>query len=199
MQLVKDKTLLLFGRSPFINKIRGYIPKLIENYHSVGINSFCETFPSVEYTAFFDDVPFRLSDETTIVTNIRYAQDKNRKFYEACINHKKAEYYLISRDKSRFSEDSKTLNFFYHTPTMVLNWAYLKGFENVILAGVDLVGGIGHFDNPKFIPNWKPQDLEDAREHLETVCTKYLNIYQLNPESNLKLPKINIEELMLWD
>ena len=51
-----DKTLILFGRSPFINEIAQYIPDLCNKYHTMGCNYFCDTFPMVEYVIFYDDI-----------------------------------------------------------------------------------------------------------------------------------------------
>ena len=51
-----DKTLILFGRSPFINKIAEYIPELCNKYHTMGCNYFVNSFPEVEYVVFYDDL-----------------------------------------------------------------------------------------------------------------------------------------------
>lgn len=40
------------------------------------------------------------------------------------------------------------------------------------------------------------ESIKRAKNHLETVATKYLKIYQLNPNSYLNLPKIKMEDLL---
>jgi len=181
--------LIIFGRSPYINKIRGYIPELIKKHTTIGINTFCETFPDVDYVCFYDDIAPKV-EYSVIITDIK---NKDRNAADI-IKKYPSELYNIKKDDWTFSEDKKTLHLCVHTPSMALNWAYLHGYKDVVLAGVDLIPDTKHFDSEKKIfPN---ESIEVARRHLETVAPKYLNVYQLNPDSYLKLPKITMEELL---
>ena len=83
---------------------------------------------------------------------------------------------------------------------MALNWAYKKGFKTVVLAGIDLIVNTKHFDKDT-TPDADGPDFTDsailrARTHLTDVAQKYLKIYQLNPESNIELPKISLKDLL---
>lgn len=181
--------LIIFGRSPYINDIKEYIPELIIKHTTIGINYFCDTFPDVDYVCFYDDIQPKVKD-STIITDINNSENP-------LIKTHRHELYYIKKDSWRFSEDKSTLNFCVHTPSMALNWAYLKGYKDVVLAGVDLIPNTKHFDNERLI--FPKESIDVARKHLETIVPKYLNIYQLNPNSYLNIPKISMEELLNAD
>lgn len=193
MALNKEDTLILFGRSPFINQIRNYIPDLIKNWHTMGINYFCDTFPDVEYVLFYDDIVPNVKD-SVIVTDKQNYENENRKSYQLCRTHQKIELYKIQEKRNRFSEEEGTLSYCAHSPSIALDWAYQKGFKNVVLVGIDLVRGTKHFDSEDYI--FGEYAIQAARKHLVNIATKYLNIFQLNPESDLGLEKIGIDDLL---
>ena len=188
-----DDTLILFGRSPFINQIKDYIPKLIKKYHTMGCNYFCNTFPEVEYVIFYDDIVPNVID-STIVTDRQNWENEHKKSCQLCRSHPKIELYKIQEDRNRFSEEEGTLSYCAHSPSIALDWAYQKGFNNVVLAGIDLVRGTKHFDSEDYI--FGENAILAARKHLQFIATRYLNIYQLNPESDFLLEKIALEALL---
>lgn len=181
--------LIIFGRSPYINEIKEFIPELIKKHTTIGINYFCNTFPDVDYVCFYDNIIPDVK-HSTIITSYKNAEKEPRNL----IYSHPYELYHIKKDDGTFSEEPSTLNFCVHTPSMALNWAYLKGYKDVVLAGVDLIPNTKHFDSVKLI--FPQESIDLARKHLETVVPKYLNVYQLNPNSYLKLPKISMEELL---
>lgn len=181
--------LIIFGRSPFINEIRDEIPLLIKKHTTMGINYVCNTFPDVDYVMYYDNIRPNVKN-STIITSFKNAEKENADLIYA----HKYELYNIRRNGDTFSEEPTFLHFCVHTPSMALNWAYLKGYKDVVLAGIDLIPNTLHFDENK--PIFEEKTIITARNHLENVATKYLNIYQLNPNSDLKLPKISMEELL---
>lgn len=195
-----DDTLILFGRSPFINEIKNDIPELIKKYHTMGCNYFCETFPNVEYVIFYDDITPKVKPESTIITNVRHYCDETKNCYKLCHTHKNIEFYTINKVKYDFCFGDSRLNFWIHTPSMALNWAYRKGFKNVIIAGIDLIINTPHFDKDTApdinYPNFTDSSISEAREHLTKVASRYLNLYQLNPNSDMQMNKISIKELL---
>jgi len=195
-----EKTLILFGRSPYINEIKNEIPLLIQKYHTMGCNYFCESFPDVEYVVFYDDIAPKVKPESTIITNVKHYVDDTKVCYNLCRNHKNIELYTINKDFESFTTGDSKLNFCIHTPSMALNWAYKKGFETVILAGIDLIKNTPHFDADTTpdatCPNFNDSAINRARRHLTEVASRYLKIYQLNPKSDIELEKITIKELL---
>lgn len=182
-----DDTLILFGRSMYINKIKKYIPGLIQKYDTLGINSFYESYPDVNAVIFYDKTaaPSRQIDNLIIT---------DRKNADVVIHQKNTELYEVITNRPEFSDKQGVINFYYFTSSMAINWAYLKGYKNVILCGIDLMNN-KHFDS-----DFK-SDLSDGvqaltKKYMEDVCTKYINLFQLNPESDLKIPKIQIKQLL---
>ena len=195
-----DTTLILFGRSPYINEIKNEIPLLIKKYHTMGCNYFCETFPDVEYVVFYDDISPKVKAESIIITNVKHYFDETKVANKLCREHKNIEFYTINKDDNDFSTGDSRLNFCIHTPSMALNWAYKNGFKTVILAGIDLIKVTPHFDADTApdatCPNFNDSAIERARKHLTDVASRYLKIYQLNPKSDIELEKITIRELL---
>lgn len=195
-----EDTLILFGRSPFINEIADYIPKLCNKYHTMGCNYFCNSFPQVEYVIFFDDINPKVNNNHTIITNVLYLRRKNANCRNLLESHEKKELYVLHKNKKDFASDINSLNFCIHTPSIAFDWANKKGFKNVVIAGIDLTLVNQHFDY-KTTPDGDGHTFQDksllmAREHLYNVAAKKLNIFQLNPKSDLKIPKISIEILL---
>lgn len=196
--MLKDDTLILFGRSPFIKKISKQIPTLCEKYHTMGCNYFCNSFPMVEYVIYHDDICPDIKEHQTVVTNVLYLRRKSNS-REVLEKHDKKELYVVHRNGKGFAPDATSLNFYLHTPSMALDWAYKKGFKNVVLAGIDLTLERTHFDY-KTTPDqnghtFKEDTLYNCRRHLKEIAGKYLNIYQLNPDNDIEIPKISIAEL----
>lgn len=196
-----DTTLILFGRSPFINLIADYIPELCEKYHTMGCNYFVNSFPMVEYAIFYDDIVPDVQSFTKVITNIAYRYDNSKRCNKLLRTHGHCNLYKILRNSDKFSKKPSTLHFCIHTPSMALNWAWFKGFKNVVIAGIDLtLENRLHFDKD-LAPDANSNDFNDiaikiARNHIENIATKHLNIFQLNPESDLNLKKIAIKELL---
>ena len=181
--------LIIFGRSPYINEIKDYIPNLIKKNTTMGINYFCNTYPDVDYVCFYDNIVPNVKASTIITSYKNIEKAPARMIYAHPY-----ELYHIKRNHTEFSNDKSTLSFCVHTPSMALNWAYQKGYKEVVLAGIDLIPQTKHFDEDKLI--FPDNAVKLARHHLENVATKYLKIYQLNPDSDLNLPKIKMEDLL---
>lgn len=192
-------TLILFGRSPFINKIRDKVPEIIKKYITMGCNYFCESFPEVDYVIFYDDICPKVKN-STIVTQYEYFKYKKHKCAQLIPDYPKKELYMVIKNDYIFTSVPNSLYFHFHTPSMALNWAWQKGFKNVVLAGIDLINHTPHFDCKTApdadYPKWFDSDLVKAKRHIKEVAGRYLNIYQLNPESDMEVEKITIEELL---
>lgn len=190
-----DETLILFGRSPFILQIKDFIPLLCERYHTMGCNYFCESFKEVENVIFYDDLVPKVQPYHRIITNIDYYNNELSNCYSLLHNHQNKELYKIFRAYD-FSKKPDTLHMCMHTPSLALNWAWLKGFKNIVLAGIDLNIDIKeHFDSEQNC-TLNQSAMRLARYHIEKVAQNFLNIYQLNIESTIKIPKLEISKLV---
>jgi len=197
MMLDKETTLVLFGRSPYINKIANYVPDLCKKYPTIACNTFVNVFPCVENVIFFDNICPDFKEYHNVICPIKRSF-KGSKAYEKLLNHSKKELYQCSNGTFEFKESliSNCLSVYYHTPTMAMNWAYLKGYKTVILAGVDLIRNTEHFDNPRQILSWSEERTALCKKHIEYVNEKHLKLYNLNPNANMDIPRITIGELL---
>lgn len=172
----------------FINDIKEYIPELIKSYDTMGINTVHESFPDIKYVIFYDKIAApKICIENKIITDIKNQSEVS--------NQKNVELYNVITNREEFSTTQGFLNFYFFTSSMAINWAYLNGYKNVVLAGIDLMNN-KHFDNELHNPVYSDGVQLKTKVYMENICQKYINLFQLNPESDLKLPKISIHELL---
>lgn len=192
-----DNEIILFGRNMFINEVREFIPSLIDKFHTIACNQFVNSFENVENVIFFDDIaPIKsVKPHHNIITDIRLIRNKNARCYEWLKKHQKKELYLIDHQQY-FSRSGRHLAFFFHTPSMALNWCYQKGFKTVYLCGVEISEDTRHFD-VNYNACWTDRKRLQARKILEKEYTKHLNIIQLDKKSTLDLKKTDIKELLI--
>lgn len=181
----------------FINEVREYIPDLLINFHSIACNQFVNSFGGVENVIFFDDIlPISgVKPHHNLITDVRLSRNPKYKCYEWLNNHDKKELYLID-NQTDFTERERHLAFFFHTPSMALNWCYKKGFKTVYLCGVEISEDTRHFDS-NYPACWTDRKRLQARKILEKEYTKHLNIIQLDKKSTLDLKKTDIKELLI--
>ena len=193
------ETLILFGRSPYINKVKDKIPALIEKYDTMGCNYFCESFPDVKYVIFYDNLAPKVKN-STIVTQSKYFNDKKFNAAQKYPDYPKKELYTVIKNSDTLAETPGVLHFHFHTPSMAMNWAYQKGYKNVVLVGIDLINKTPHFDmdiTPDIdYPQWYDKDLVKAKRHIKEVIGRYINVYQTNPESDMDIYRISIDALL---
>ena len=125
-----DNEIILFGRDMFINEVREYIPNLIDKFHTIACNQFVNSFENVENVIFFDDIsPIEhVKPYHNLITDMRLIRNKKARCYEWLKNHQKKELYLIDY-QPYFSRSDRHLSFFFHTPSMALNWCYKKSIR----------------------------------------------------------------------
>lgn len=191
--ILSNDTVIIFGRSPFVNEIRSEIPKLCRKFFSIGCNYFVESFPCVNAVIFYDDITPRFFNNQLLITQRKYAEDAEYKCHELCRTHKHSEFYDVKRTPDGLSGDPGKLNFWFHTPSMALNWAHQKGYSRAILAGIDLDIGTPHFDDGS-VPEWEINGLLDARSQFERLCVEFGEVLQLNPECTLDIAKASCSD-----
>lgn len=192
-----DDTLVIFGCSPYINGIKRYIPQICKKWHTMGCNDFCNTFKDVEFVIFNDkNAKPNFQKNHIVVTNFactNYNTEIGKKLY----NHRyKDLYYVVPSKNLQEKIEERKLSIYHHTPTMAINWAYLHGFKNVVLIGVDLINNTGHFYDNDFKLSWDENRINEAVKHLENIDGKYLNIYKTNAKNEINVPLIKIGDLI---
>lgn len=189
---------IIFGRSPYINTIRDKIPSLQERYDCIGINSFPVSFPNCPYWGIHDLVGLR---------HLKEFEEKWGKPYEGLL--------LTQQQHQKTVESIGKFNCWYYTPALraividleshlvgfseitlscVLNWCLKQGYTNIYLAGHSLTNKWDYFDSPNVFRQCDSK-IYNARSYIYDMA-KFVNIYQLDPNNDMKLPKYNIDWLI---
>ena len=97
------------------------------------------------------------------------------------------------------NKNEKWLGFCLYTCSSAVNFAYLKGYENVYLIGIDLEENNKPFTHWHGITNTinvSPSSAKEAKEYLYRY-KKLLNMYQVNPKvaKQWQIPYCRIERL----
>lgn len=174
-----NKSVIIFGSAPYYDKIKPFIPELIQKYDTVGINDRQLQFPFKiwafvdDFTPFIEQVkPF----ETAITRQCR--RSGVPKEYQ-----NKFEYFGNAGSHIIHSLDHKALCIHWYTITFVLNYVYLKGYKDVYLAGIEHPESCSHYGGGNirdFIYKYK----------------EYMNLYQLDTESTMDLEKRSVKDLL---
>jgi len=196
----KSNTAIIFGCSPFINKIsENGINYLIENYYHIGLNNFIHKYLNVKNILFsdygtYDFIKDSINNQNIIMSQTAYHHNFE---LENKTKPKNIEYIFDARSEV-FHDLSKNMLCMYKTSALpAINYAYFKGYKNIILCGVDLTENWNHFYSEQNSSNdiiRMPKRIRKMRE-LVYRFKEYINLYQLNPESDLDIGKINIGDL----
>lgn len=190
----KNNTAIIFGCSPFINKIsKDKINYFIDNYYHIGLNYFITKYPNIKNILYYDggvypNIKKYITNQNIIASKFAFNIDSktepvpqnNLYIYDKSIEFVND----INLNKLAFNKNS------CHP---AINYAYLMGYKNIVLCGIDLTSNWSHFYNDSNnIQNIKY--INKVRNYLY-LLKNYVNLYQLNPESDLDIKKINIGDL----
>ena len=183
--------IIIFGCSPFINKIKSVIPKLQNKYDTIGINDFPVYYPNVKHWFVFDDGTYN-----TIKNNYKnqlihapncLAERLKANGIENVEGFKPDSYYCEEM------EDSLYFNTF--SITCAIHWCIRKGYKNIYLAGVDIDDTHWRHFFDERTHQMAEETLKDGIKAIYRL-KQYINIYQLNPANKLNLLKTSIKELL---
>jgi len=172
------KTLVLFGRSPFINKVD--VNRIIAAGHdTAGCNDFAAQF-EVKTSWCMDKYIEPKSEKTTVFTRVRnnVPVPPGTCPIRVCSGLGP----LLTKE---FDGDYQKLNWVRFTPCLILNWALLEGYTEVYLVGIDHIPTdtqFEHFDgiDSEHGRNLNPEMHEAFRAYV-AECAKHMKIYQTNP------------------
>ena len=191
MQFQKNDTCIIFGSSPFINIIGSEkINLLIKNYTTFGINLIPYMGYKTNYWVWSDygmynNIKHLLHDYKIIVS---------KEVYEREINDKINPEYVFDGVSEIQHGFNNNLCIFKTSAHPAINYAYLLGFKNIILVGIDLTSDWNHFYP---YGNIKRTDkrIKRIRNKLYEF-KKHVNLYTLNKDSDLEIEKIKFEDLI---
>ena len=166
------KTLVLFGRSPFINQVDA--AAIASHYETAAINQApCR----VDYLfSLFDDFP--ANDPSTIVFG-HWQRDTPAGATKLSLQPSR-EPLLTNESRGGFP----LVGIFAFSATAALNWAILQGYERVYLVGID------HVESDTCFHHWDGSDSPNTRlqpcahqdlKQFVYACAAHIEIYQTNP------------------
>jgi hypothetical protein len=186
------KDIIIFGSSPFINEIRDYIPALQEKYVTVGLNMFPAYYPNVNHWFFFDD-----SGIDALRLYYKGQKIHTRKGLKGHLDLLKITNHECFEPVGCILEEKKdSLLFCNYTITSALHWCVRNNFENVYFAGIEMDSEIWYHFYDLMTKHYS--NLRYQKEAVEWFykLQEQINIFQLNPENTLKLPKKEVKALL---
>lgn len=194
MQLTKSNTCIIFGSSPFIKEFgEDKIKYLQDNYTTFGINVFPIIHNNNTYWIWSDYDAYRMykkslkEGQKIIVSQEVYTR-------EILPENIHTPEYIFEGVPDIQHEFNNKLAIYKTTAHCAINYAYLLGFKNVILCGVDLTTNWKHFYGGKEFKR-TPVRINKIRNKLYEF-KQYVNLYTLNNSSDLEIDRIDFSELV---
>lgn len=187
------KPILIIGDSPFLGEIENKLHYLLELYPSLGINNAIRRYNIQSHI--FQDMKF------VTLTN-RYSEIKTVSLFMYGDAIQKENKELIDSYTFNFKKDTcadllkgSRLAWCGFTHDYAISYCITKGYTDIILAGTaDFIGKQHYITSEIFSPSEKLVRL--SKKFIEEICTQRANIYTLNPNSSLDIPKIDIDSLL---
>lgn len=160
--------LIIFGRSPFINKIN--FDKIdYDRFDICCINGSPPMLKRIDYVVSADDfcIPYVRPESEWVSVHSGWK---------------------LIKHEARIIQQEKELSWKHLSSDLAVNFALLRGYKTIYLAGIDLVEDNKPFYHWDGVMNKRPQSAAGARDEKEFI--KLLgrrfgaNIYQLNPDSD---------------
>ena len=184
-------TIVIVGRSEWLTTHIAELHTLVELFLTIGINNINPDFEPT-YTIVADDpepVIKNIIDnnlKTTILTGFY-----NFRLVPPNIPMQGFQYETLNKN-FKWNINDNILPYCGFTHDLAIAYCIKKGFTDILLFGAcDFTSQ--HYDNSdKFKYSQKLRD--NSLYFIENICTKYSNIYTMNPESNLQVPHITMKE-----
>ena len=171
------KAVVLAGTSPFAYQHRDLVPAIHKKIPIIGLNHFPERiYNPVDYWFLLDSFNpefYKYINKQKIVTQAF-----------TCIGDYPYYFKYVNSESFQF-EKNGFLGGALNAAIFALNFAYVEGFRNVYLFGVDFAG-------------WRDEAYCRAcREYVEEINTvEGFSIKTLNPDSSINIEHINMEVLL---
>lgn len=190
------KEFLIIGGSPFVNTVD--LKRIdLNRFDILCINRPVHNIP-VHYLIAHDQ------DFRAVHTQEEVKQIKEQGLNPVFIAPKTEFIHSTTGWKSKYNIinhniNEKQLGFCLYTCSSALNFAYLKGYKNIYLVGIDLEENNKPFSHWHGVTNTKEVPISCAKQAKEYLYRykKYLNLYQCNPNvsKDWDIPYYPIDQL----
>lgn len=189
----KNNTIIIVGRSEIVGAKYKYLLYFNELYPTIGINNINPEFQPT-YTMFVDTKMGPIYNiinnniDTTILTGLHNLNKIPTGIKTQWFKH------VVIGSACTKPFDGDTLYFSGFTHDVAISYAIQQRYKNVILFGAADFTDI-HYDNKtKF--NRGEGISRQSINFIENVCSKFCNLYTINPNSRLNIGRISIERLL---
>ena len=173
------KTLIMFGRSPFVPTVD--VDRLISLYDTMGFNNFASHYP-VTTSWCVDAYVKPMSDRTEVFGRV----DRPGQYPEGVTLIQPLIYpYPLVPERRDPTNNALELGWRKFSPCLGINWAILQGYTDICFVGIDHVPTDTKFKHFDGIDNKHGQNMSELmhtrfREYVENA-TKHIRIWQTNP------------------
>lgn len=183
--------ILVIGRSEIIND--KLLSEISELFITIGINNTNISFHPT-YTISVDAPSYVINhvgnfDKDTIFLASFYNINRIPPTIKAMVYDYKS---IDLSCNTPYSGD--TLHYCGFTHDVAVSFCIQQGYKNIVLVGAADFTNYHYDDNKPFIRSKRLE--ENSIRFLEDVCAKHCNLYTINPNSKLKVPRITIGELI---
>ena len=194
---MNKNSILVIGGSPFVNTVD--LPRIdTDRFDVLAINRQPLNIPCHYLVAYDEDFTACHTQE-----EVQNALKKNLNPVFIAPKTKfiaKASGWKFKKDYISHNYEEKTLGFCMYTCSSAVNFAYLKGYKNVYLIGIDLAEDNKPFSHWHGIQNLKEVPIhcaKQAKEYIYQFKKLGMNIFQVNPEVKeiWYIPYYDIENL----
>ena len=187
-----ENAVIIVGDSPYLASINDSLRYILDRYDSIGINNSIRLYNIKEHI-FQDEKFIKLTNkypEIKVVTLYTYGDmiKPNKELYNSFT-------FDFKKNTEKDLLKDRKLAWCGFTHDYAISYCIIKGYKNIILAGTaDFIGGGHYATNEEF--NYAEKLKGYSKKFIEEVCTKRANIYTLNPDSFLSIPRIELQKLL---
>ena len=194
MIIKQDEIAIILGDSPFLNEVQDKIQPVLDRYFSVGINRVINKFHTNVQVCIDERIIPVANQHPEIPTVSLYLWgDMIQKENKELLNM--FTYSFRGKQTYDLVKDNK-LAWCGFTHDYAISYCVYKGWKNIFLIGAaDFTQGT-HFSNEDTF-NPAESIIVNSKRFIEEVCTKKANIFTCNPKSQLKIPRVPIERLIV--
>ncbi len=171
-----SKEIIIFGRSPFINKIN--FDKIDYNRFDICcINECLSKLKRIDYVVSADAfcTPYIRPETEWISSNNGWKIVKSERIIQ----------------QERTLPDGRVeqqLSWKHLSADLAVNFAIMRGYKVIYLAGIDLIEGLEkqyHYNRTPYNHRYMDETHRSEKEYIKKLCEDAgVKIYQLNPESD---------------
>lgn len=194
-----NKEWVIFGTSPYILTIKDKIEDLCQRYTTIGLNFFCHDFRNTDYWLFADEIYKFLILDLNVYNNQKIVCRKSHFENEKLVlpQYKIIQPHILYDVVNSVDEIATDKFFGWRNSSLpAISLAIASGATKIYLIGIDLPLN-GDWQRGAGCNARKSQlYIKKCRQNIYEFKKLPIEIYKINPESDLEFKFKSIDELM---